>query len=340
MQLAANRSAERLGKFLNRYTTIPAPSSGLTTFLINWCLDGVSWLPQVGAEVMRDPAALPQDIEVLGKSTRYQVVRADESDSRGWMRDSPVCPLLAQHHIAHCGLMEAEPPFEIVRANQSGTFMLACFEGEGAVLADGNWKRVRAGQACLLPPFVTNALKCMAGKPWNFAWVRYRESREARPIVSSLSPVAGAFDPAPLKAAIDGLHAESAAENAASALHHWSELVHQYVLRFAQPHTSDARLWRIWQRVETDLARPWTLEELAAIGHMSGEHLRRLSRKELGRSPMRHLTHLRLQRARHLLSVTDDKVEVIARAVGFESAFTFSNTFHKWIGRRPSEFRK
>lgn len=290
---------------------------------------------------MRNPEtdATQQDLEVMGESTRYQVVRADDSDLRNWMQDGPMCPLLGQHHISHCGIMKAVPPFEIIRTNQSGTFMLACLEGEGVILADGQWKRIRANQACLLPPFVTNAIKCLPGKPWTFAWVRYREERETRPIISSISPVTGAFDTAPLQAAIAGLHAESMAQSAASALHHWTELVHHYVLRFAQPHTSDDRLWRVWQRVETDLARPWTLDELADIACMSGEHLRRLCRKELGRSPMQHLTYLRLQRARHLLSVTDDKVEVIARAVGFESAFTFSNTFNKWIGWRPSEFR-
>lgn len=288
---------------------------------------------------MIDSAEPLKDTEILGKSTRYQVVRADASDLRGWMQDGPVCPLLGQHHISHCGIMQAVPPFEIVRANQSGTFMLACLEGEGVILADGQWKRIRPGQACLLPPFVMNALKCLPGKPWNFAWVRYRETREARPILSSISPVTGHFETAPLKAAIEGLHAESISANSASALHHWSELVHHYVLRFAQPHTTDDRLWRVWQRVEIDLAHSWTLDELAAIACLSGEHLRRLCRKDLGRSPMQHLTHLRLQRARHLLSITDDKVEVIARAVGFESAFTFSNTFNKWIGWRPSEFR-
>lgn len=284
-------------------------------------------------------AAAQQDYEVMGGSTRYQVVRSDETDERGWVQDGPMCPLLGQHHISHCGIMAAVPPFEIIRTNQSGTFMLACVEGEGAILTDGHWKRIKAGQACLLPPFVTNAIKCIPEKPWTFAWVRYREERETRPIISSISPVMGPFDGAPLQAAIAGLHAEATSQNTASALHHWSELVHHYVLRFAQPHTSDDRLWRVWQRVETDLARPWTLDELADIACMSGEHLRRLCRKELGRSPMQHLTYLRLQRARHLLSVTDDKVEVIARAVGFESAFTFSNTFNKWIGWRPSEFR-
>lgn len=282
----------------------------------------------------------PQDIQILGDKTRYLVVRADPSDMRGWLQTGPQCPLLAQHHISHAGIMLAESPFEVIRTDQSGTFMLACFSGEGAVLADGAWKRIRAGHACLLPPFVMNALKCVRGKPWHFAWVRYRESRETAPIISSLSPVTGALDPLPLKAAVEGLHAEASGGNALNALHHWTELIHHYVTRFAQPHQPDGRLWRLWQRVEINLAHPWTLGELAGIACVSEEHLRRLCRKELGRSPMQHLTFLRLQRSRHLLSVTEDKVEVIARAVGFESPFSFSNTFKKWIGWRPSEYRQ
>jgi AraC-like DNA-binding protein len=218
--------------------------------------------------------------------------------------------------------------------------MLACYEGEGVVLTDGVWKRIRAGQACLQPPFVLNAIRCVPDKTWKFAWIRFKESRERAPIISVTSPITGAFDPFPLKFAVEGLHAESAGSKGASALHHWTELINHYVLRFAQPHQADQRLWRLWQQVETQLGRPWSLSDLAALAHMSEEHLRRLCRKEIGRSPRQQLTFLRLQRALHLLSVTDDKVEVIAHAVGFESAFTFSNTFKKWIGWRPSEHRR
>ena len=218
--------------------------------------------------------------------------------------------------------------------------MLACLEGEGVILADGQWKRIRAGQACLLPPFVMNALKCLPGKPLELRLGPLPGSpRDAADPVLDL-PGDRHFRHRPAQGRDRRPSCRKhLAKTARPALHHWSELVHHYVLRFAQPHTADDRLWRVWQRVETDLARAWSLEELAAIACLSGEHLRRLCRKELGRSPMQHLTHLRLQRARHLLSVTDDKVEVIARAVGFESAFTFSNTFNKWIGWRPSEQR-
>jgi AraC-like DNA-binding protein len=281
-----------------------------------------------------------QDRQILGKKTDYLTVRADPLDSREWLAQGRVCQLLDLHHICHVGIMRAQPPFEVLRTNQNGTFMLACIEGEGVVLTDGRWRIIKSGQACLLPPFVLNSLKCTNRQPWTFAWVRYHESRSTTPIVSSASPVSGAFDGHALKAAIEGLHAEAGNGGGATALHHWTELIHHYVLRFARPHVPDERLWRMWQVVEADLKRPWTLNELAAVACMSDEHLRRLCRKEIGRSPRQQLTFLRLQRAMHLLSTTDDKVEVIARDVGFESAFTFSNTFKQWIGWRPSEHRK
>lgn len=283
---------------------------------------------------------VPKDIQILGSETRYLVVRANNTDVRGWLQQGAVSPLLEQHHIAHVGIMDAVSPFEVSRTDLSGTFMLACISGEGVVLADGKWKRIRAGQACLQPPFAQNCLKCVAGKRWEFAWVRYQETRESVPIVSSRSPVSREFDPTALSLAIRGLNVESLASKNAAMLYHWTELIHRYVLEFAEPDAPDKRLWKVWQRVEGDLRHPWTLVELAGIACMSEEHLRRVCRKEIGRSPMQHVTFLRLQKAVQLLSVTDDKVESIAYDVGFDSASTFSNTFKKWIGWRPSEQRR
>ncbi|MFN6270771.1 MAG: helix-turn-helix transcriptional regulator [Akkermansiaceae bacterium] len=280
-----------------------------------------------------------RDIQVFGPATRYRVARATADDARSWMKWSHFCPLLQQHHISHVGIMDAAAPFEIVRTNLGGTFMIACVEGEGVVLVNGGWKKIRTNQACLQPPFMMNAMKCLPGKSWKFAWVRYDESREVHPIISSESPVIGAFASGSLQAAIDGLYLEAGGDAAPALLHHWSELIHQYVVRFAQPHRQDPRLWEVWRKVEAQLSRNWTLAEIAKLARMSGEHLRRVCQKELGRSPMQHLTFLRLHKAQHLLSVTDDKVEYIAREVGFESVSTFSNTYKKWVGWRPSEQR-
>ena len=142
-----------------------------------------------------------------------------------------------------------------------------------------------------------------------------------------------------MKAGILGLHAEASGDNTPSALHHWSELIHHYVIRFAQPHSQDQRLWKVWKQVATNYARQWTLVELAEIACMSPEHLRRTCSREIGRSPMRQLTYLRLKHAADLLSTTDAKIEDVAHEIGFVSSFAFSNTFKKWFGWRPSEHR-
>ena len=279
-------------------------------------------------------------VATLPDVTRSHVVRGDEQDDRGWIRESPLCPLLAQHHIAHVGVLEAREPFGISRPDQSGTFMLACFGGSGLVRADGQWKKVSEGNACLLPPFVTNAMKATGSEPWRICWVRYRESRESNPVVSAASPVLGTYDPMPLLHAIQGLHAEMKGSATPAVQHLWTELIQSYVLRFAQPHQADSRLWKLWESVQKSLDHQWTLEELASRACVCKEHLRRLCRSELGRSPMQHVTFLRMQHARHLLATTDEKVESITREIGYTNPHTFSNTFKKWIGWRPSEHRR
>gem|GEM_PF-5729283 len=47
-----------------------------------------------------------------------------------------------------------------------------------------------------------------------------------------------------------------------------------------------------------------------------------------------------MQKAAELLAKTDDQVESVASAVGYANAFVFSNTFKRWVGWRPSEYRK
>ncbi len=88
------------------------------------------------------------------------------------------------------------------------------------------------------------------------------------------------------------------------------------------------------KRSPAQLDYEWTLSELARVAHVSGEHLRRLCTQQLGRTPMRQVTYLRMRRAAELLSTTDEKIESITHAVGYQNPFVFSNTFKKWIGWR------
>jgi transcriptional regulator GlxA family with amidase domain len=123
-------------------------------------------------------------------------------------------------------------------------------------------------------------------------------------------------------------------------IQHWVDLTHSYVRRFAQPFQEDDRLRILWERVAGRLGAEWTLARLAQEAGYSNEHLRRLCRRQLGRSPMHQVTYLRMRRAAELLVTSSRTIEAIAEEVGYHNPFVFSNAFTKWIGWRPSEYRR
>jgi AraC-like DNA-binding protein len=280
------------------------------------------------------------ETHIHGPDTDLRVVRAGDGDRRGWLRGAPVCATLSQHRIAHAGVMTARHPYRIVRMHQSGLYFLSCVGGEGRVLVDGRWQKCAAGMSVALPPFMVNAFHAVKGREWKCCWVRYEMQPEQKPILSSSSPVLARFGGRGLYHAISGLIEESSSSAQPAAMFHWVELIQGCVERFAQPWQQDDRLWRLWEMVSKDVGRDWTLQELAHQAHVSSEHLRRLCRRALGRSPMHHVIWLRMRKAAELLSTTNLKIETISHEVGYQNPFVFSNTFKKWIGWRPSEHRQ
>jgi len=132
----------------------------------------------------------------------------------------------------------------------------------------------------------------------------------------------------------------SAVPAQATLIQEWTDLIHAYVLRFAEPSDQPDQLRMLWERVAGNLADAWTLTRLAREAGYSNEHLRRLCRRQLGRSPMHQVTYLRMRRASELLASTEQTIESISHEVGYQNPFVFSNAFTKWIGWRPSEYRR
>ena len=72
------------------------------------------------------------------------------------------------------------------------------------------------------------------------------------------------------------------------------------------------------------------------------DYLRKLFKKEMGRSPLEYLTDLRMNRARELLLDGTRKLPIaeVAEACGFSDALYFSRVFKKRFGSSPTQFRQ
>jgi AraC-like DNA-binding protein len=106
------------------------------------------------------------------------------------------------------------------------------------------------------------------------------------------------------------------------------------------PTTSLVRLCRARDLIRDCYTEPVTLADCAAEAGLSPWHLLRSFRVVFGETPKEFHTRLRLERAKHLLTVTNRSVTDVCLDVGFTSLGTFSTLFRQRVGCSPKEFRR
>jgi len=106
------------------------------------------------------------------------------------------------------------------------------------------------------------------------------------------------------------------------------------------PHPTDGRLINIINYLTEQIHREHLLPQLASNFSMTDKSLYRLFKKDLGMSFIEYYTQLRIFKSLEYLMNSDYNISEIANKVGYSSLPTFSNTFSKIMGKRPSEYRK
>lgn len=92
--------------------------------------------------------------------------------------------------------------------------------------------------------------------------------------------------------------------------------------------------------MERNFATRITVEELAALAHLSVSQFERRFRAVFGASPMRHLQRVRLDKACALLAGSDEKITAIASRCGFYDHSHFIRLFTRAIGMSPLAYRR
>ncbi len=84
----------------------------------------------------------------------------------------------------------------------------------------------------------------------------------------------------------------------------------------------------------------WTLDVLAARVHLSVEQLSRMFTDTYGKTPLAHLTMLRVEEMAHLLRETGLTIDTAARKVGLASRSRANEAFQECVGMTPSDYRR
>jgi|SRR5215469_9216788 len=94
-----------------------------------------------------------------------------------------------------------------------------------------------------------------------------------------------------------------------------------------------------------DLLRDWEDEpfSVGAVARSCGLtrfHFIRLFKALFGETPHRYRSRAQIEKAKHLLILTDMSITDICMTIGFSSLGSFSALFSRRVGMSPSEFQK
>lgn len=103
---------------------------------------------------------------------------------------------------------------------------------------------------------------------------------------------------------------------------------------------TDRRVAKAIRAVHADLARPWTVAEMAREAGVSRSSFAAAFRSAVGESPLDYVTSWRIYRAKVLLSSSDESLAEIASRVGYDSDTALSRAFKRKVGMPPGTFRR
>lgn len=230
--------------------------------------------------------------------------------------------------------------------------LIACMAGSGICQTGGKEWMIGPGEILFLPPKQAHLYRADDRSPWTIFWVHFRGLRAGDYLdalgIGGASRVTAVNDPEAVFEAFEDTFrhvthgfGEAALIGLSTAFARLLGLVKVHQRRSGErSHPAERRLLRVLALMRDDLARQWTLGELAREAGLSAPHFTELCRTQSGLPPMALLTRLRLQHAMALLQQGQHNVSEAALAVGYSDPFYFSRQFRKHIGTPPSACKR
>ncbi len=92
--------------------------------------------------------------------------------------------------------------------------------------------------------------------------------------------------------------------------------------------------------LESNMAHPWSLQELATQIHINPSYLVRLFKRHIGLAPLQYLARVRAETAAHLLLTGTCNIAEIGEQVGWSDPSYFAERFKVHYGLTAKEYRR
>ncbi|WP_432571648.1 helix-turn-helix domain-containing protein [Kineococcus sp. SYSU DK005] len=226
--------------------------------------------------------------------------------------------------------------------------VLLCTDGAGWYRSAGTRWSIAPGDVVVIPAGLEHEYAASQDDPWTLWWMHLTGPDSRHLVAAALQAAGGAVthlrDPSPVASlisqvidALEGGTTTSSLTRSAGAA--WHALTHVIATGRRPPGASSSPVERAVEHLRATAPQRTSSSSLAAMVGLSASQLTTLFQRQVGMSPLRFQTELRMGLARRLLDTTQLPVSAVARQAGYDDALYFSRQFARVHGVPPSAYR-
>lgn len=278
------------------------------------------------------------------------------SDSIRFLLPKPIITKLEASPISHSlypvamGFYKKAHGHTMSRVNHDDYLLIYCVNGDGFLKLDKKSIKVTAGDFLVLPKGVVHEYQAQKKSPWSIYWVHCDGAFAKDYIAEISSQTEASLLPIGLhprlisdfEALLDTRLNSSLFE---SYLHGCSLLgqiiTHIALLNKQTQHqfNKSLDLDSLRSVMLTHIHQQLDVETLANSANLSKFHFIKRYKALTGRTPINDFIQMKIERACHLLDISDKSIAEVGWELGYEDAYYFSRVFNKVMGISPSQYR-
>lgn len=261
-------------------------------------------------------------------------------------------PLSEQLYPLGIGYYQLARGHEMRREQHDDFLLIYCLEGSGRVEFGPRGKRriIRPGDLLVLPRGTPHHYWTDQKDPWSIYWIHFDGSLSQdfvdQLLIDPQMPLLSLGIHSRLVADFEALLDTRQARHRLDAYLHSANQLRQLMTHIAllrplaqQQQDETLDLEKVHSLMQARLHEQLDVDTLAAAVSLSKFHFIKKYKALTGTTPINHFIQLKIERACHLLDVTNKGIKEIAWAVGYEDAYYFSRVFSKVMGISPSRYR-
>jgi AraC-like DNA-binding protein len=225
----------------------------------------------------------------------------------------------------------------------TGWSLLTCDEGLVQYKTGDDEGEVKVGEIVLCPPGETFHRKALTIISFHFAVFHLQAFDQKNEAVFPGCGKLKLSNTNRLLVTLERLRNARDAVSAHYAEHLLNDMLYQAIeeqtLKERENKPADPQVLEAVRYINEHAVHNMSIQDAAHYVGLTQSQFTRKFQKEMGVSPIKYLTGLRLQKVCNLLTETDQTLEQIAEQCGFQTAYYLSRVFTKEMNTSPSRYR-